>query len=368
MQQHGLTVYHPDRACHGYTLFTPMTGATAYLIDMQGAIVHRWSLPGQPGTYGHLLDNGHLLSNIRTGNEPAAFGGRGGRLVELDWEGNVVWDYVEATLHHDFDRLPNGNTMVLGWEQAPSDMASQIQGGLPGTEHEQGIWSDYFREITPDHRVVWEWRGYDHLDVATDRIGPLHRRAEWTHANACKVMPDGNVLTSFRLINTVGIIDKTSGQFTWKWGPDELGGQHDPSPLPNGNILIFDNGWHTRRLASSSPGSRVIEVDAATDTIVWSYETKPGWRFFSSFISGAQRLENGNTLICEGMQGRLFEVTTEGAIVWEYVNPFYGEDERWGNVNIVFRAYRYSPDFPGFRGKSFSPDTYAWLSHLYTRS
>jgi hypothetical protein len=95
----------------------------------------------------------------------------------------------------------------------------------------------------------------------------------------------------------------------------------------------------------------VIEVDAATDTIVWSYDTKPSWRFFSSFISGAQRLENGNTLICEGMQGRLFEVTTEGNIVWEYVNPFFGEDERWGNVNIVFRAYRYSPDFSGFRGK-----------------
>jgi hypothetical protein len=180
-------------------------------------------------------------------------------------------------------------------------------------------------------------------------------------------MPDGNVLTSFRMINTVGIIDKASGNFTWKWGQDELGGQHDPNPLPNGNILIFDNGWYTRRLAAS-PCSRVIEVDATTDTIVWSYDTKPSWRFFSSFISGAQRLENGNTLICEGMQGRLFEVTTEGNIVWEYVNPFFGEDERWGNVNIVFRAYRYSPDFSGFRGKSFSPDTYTWLSHLYARS
>lgn len=95
----------------------------------------------------------------------------------------MVWDCIEDTLHHDFDRLPNDNTMVLGWEQVPSDMASQIQGGLPGTEHEQGIWGD-----------------------------------------------------------------------------------------------------------------------------------------------------------C------------------------------WGNVNIVFRAYRYSPDFSGFRGKSFSPDTYAWLSHLFARS
>ncbi len=365
MHSLGLTTYRPDRANQGYTLFTPMTGTATYLIDMQGTIVHRWQLPGQPGTYGHLLENGHLLSNIRTGDEPASFGGRGGRLVELDWESNLVWDYVEPTLHHDFSRLPNGNTMVLGWEKVPQSLESQIQGGLPGTEHEEGIWGDYFREITPDHQVVWEWHGYEHLDLSADLIGPLHRRAEWTHANTCSVLPDGNLLTSFRIINTVGIIDKVSNDFTWKWGKEELGGQHDPNLLANGNILIFDNGWHTRRLVSY-PTSRVIEVNPTTNTVDWCYETKPGWNFFSSFISGAQRLENGDTLICEGMRGRIFEVTPEGEIVWEYVNPFFGEDERWGYVNTVFRAYRYSPDFPGFQGKSFSPDAHAWLSHLYT--
>jgi hypothetical protein len=365
MHTRGLTLSKPERACHGYTLFTPMTGTATYLIDMHGAIVHRWTLPARPGSYGYLLENGHLLTNIRSGNEPVDFGGRGGRILELDWDSTIVWDYAEDTLHHDFSRMPNGHTMVLGWERLPDSMASQIQGGLPGTEHEQGIWSDYFREITPDKQVIWEWHGHEHLDLATDVIAPLHRRQEWTHANTCEVMPDGNLLTSFRLINTIGIIDKQSGRFLWKWGKDELGGQHDPTPLPNGNILLFDNGWLTRRL-TPFPGSRVIEVDPQTDTILWTYETKPGWAFFSSFISGAQRLDNGNTLICEGMRGRIFEVTPAGEIVWEFVNPFFGDDERWGNVNIVFRAYRYSPDFPGFQGKAFTPDTYAWLSHLYT--
>ncbi len=367
MHKRGLTVYQAHKACHGYTLFTPMTGTATYLIDMHGAIVHRWTLPARPGSYGYLLDNGHLLVNNRTGNEPTSFGGRGGGLLELDWDSTILWEYVEETLHHDFSRLPNGNTMVLGWETVPDDMVAQIQGGLPGTEHEQGIWGDFFREITPQKQVVWEWHGYEHLDLATDVIGPLQRRQEWTHANACEVMPDGNILTSFRLTNTIGIIDKQSGRFLWKWGRDELGGQHNPTALAHGNILLFDNGWHTRR-PTASVGSRIVEVDPQTETIPWAYETRPSWDFFSSFISGAQRLDNGNTLICEGMKGRLFEVTSEGEIVWEYVNPFFGHDERWGLSNPVFRAYRYSPDFPGFQDKPLSPDTYAWLSHLYIAS
>jgi hypothetical protein len=116
------------------------------------------------------------------------------------------------------------------------------------------------------------------------------------------------------------------------------------------------------------PRSRVIEVDPATGNIGWSYETRPPWAFFSSFISDAQRLPNGNTLICEGQTGRLFEVTYDGEIVWEYVNPFFGENERYGRVNLVFRAYRYGPDFPGLQGKSLDPARYAWLNHLYRRS
>jgi hypothetical protein len=96
-------------------------------------------------------------------------------------------------------------------------------------------------------------------------------------------------------------------------------------------------------------------VDPSANEIVWTYETRPGWNFFSFFISGAQRLPNGNTLICEGMTGRLFEVTYEGEIVWEYVSPFYGEHERFGRSNTIFRAYRYGPDFAGFSEKDLDP-------------
>ena len=341
-----------------------MEGTGAYLLDMRANVVHRWELAHRPGDYGYLLESGNLLISGHTDQGPLHIGGKGGVLTELDWAGNKVWEYVDDTLHHDFCRMANRNTMVLGWEKVPIDVANRVKGGKPGTEPEIGLWSDYFREVTPEGETAWEWHAYQNLDPEEDAICPLHRRDEWTHTNTCEVLPDGNVLTSYRLLDTVAIIDKSSGKFIWKWGRDQLGHQHDPTLLDNGNILIFDNGWHS--MTAPTPGSRIIEVEPNSGEIRWEYKTKPGWDFFSAFISGAQRLPNGNTLVCEGMTGRVFEITYEGEMVWEYVNPFFGYDERFGHANRLFRAYRYGPDFPGFKGKDLTTEANAWLSHLYT--
>src|SRR5262249_39379600 len=122
--------------------------------------------------------------------------------------------------------------------------------------------------------------------------------------------------------------------------------QHAPTLLENGNVLIFDNGPH--RLDDSVPYSRVIEVNPATNEIVWKYQDKPTWNFFSPRMGYAQRLANGNKLITESSFGRFFEVTKEGKIVWEYVNPFFGKPFFGGpptsESNQVFRAIRYSEE------------------------
>jgi outer membrane protein assembly factor BamB len=135
-----------------------------------------------------------------------------------------------------------------------------------------------------------------------------------------------------------------------------------PEGLPGeGNILVFDNqgaaGFPPIYL-NMFPGSRILEIDPTTEQILWQYDAsctgRPFWTFFSSFISSARRLPNGNTLICEGMNGRLFQVTTAGEIVWEYVNPHFGQwadhdVESGGSMsNWVFRAqpipYDWVPD------------------------
>src|SRR5712692_4543336 len=95
-------------------------------------------------------------------------------------------------------------------------------------------------------------------------------RSEWTHGNAVMELADGNLLVSFRDISTIIKIERRTGQVLWKMGAPPLSGQHAPTPLPNDNILIFDNGPH--RLDESFPFSRVIEVNSRTSEIVWKYE------------------------------------------------------------------------------------------------
>jgi Arylsulfotransferase (ASST) len=121
-------------------------------------------------------------------------------------------------------------------------------------------------------------------------------------------------------------------------------GQHAPSLLPNGNLLIFDNGPH--RLDHSFPFSRVIEVNPVTKEIVSKYQEGILPNFYSPRNSNAQRLPNGNTLVNEGSFGRFFEVSPEDEVVWEYVNPYFGPatEAPKSQYNNVFRVYRYTEE------------------------
>ncbi len=96
--------------------------------------------------------------------------------------------------------------------------------------------------------------------------------------------------------------------------------------------------------------SRVLEVDPTTNTIVWEYRDTPPYNFFSPTISGVRRLPNGNTLITEGNFGRMFQVTPDKQVVWEYINPYFPAGPDGALVNGVFRATHYLPeDIPAFR-------------------
>jgi hypothetical protein len=241
--------------------------------------------------------------------------------------------------------LNNGNVLLLCAAELPAEIARQIQGGRPRTEVGGKIWADYLAELTRDGRIVWEWRTWDHLLPADYPITvPQNERSEWTHGNAVVETSDGNLLVSFRNVSTIVKIDRRSGDVLWKLGAPTLSGQHAPAPLPNGNILIFDNG--PTRLDQTFPFSRVIEVNPVSKEVVWKYQDPNPESFFSDRISNAQRLPNGNTLINEGMFGRFFEVTPAAEVVWEYVNPHFGPAVKPAQMqsNSVFRVYRYTED------------------------
>ena len=343
----GLTALDEQRACPGYVLYTPLySSGEVYLINLQGVEVHRWDMPYPPGLYGYLLPNGNLfyMGAVQDATQEDRFPSwkrfNGGVLLEVDWNGNVVWEHHDRDHHHDARRTPSGGAIYLTVERVPDEVAAQVKGGVPGSGKD-GMWADVIVEVDAAGRRVWEWHAFEHLDFKTDVITFNDLRDEWSHGNTVVPLADDKVMVSFRHISTVGIIDKQTGDFVWKLGYDVLAQQHDPSMLPNGNILIFDNGAHRRNL--TLPFSRVIEVDPKTNDVVWEYRDAPAYNFFSYFISGARRLPNGNTLITEGASGRMFQVTPDGEVVWEYINPHFHPNPRADGetVNSVFRATHY---------------------------
>jgi len=353
MARTGLIALDETLACPGYTLYAPMFGpGTVYLLDLQGREVHRWELPHPPGLYSYLLPDGHLFYLGKLRDEtwdrfPLWHRFKGGVLLEGDWDGKVVWEYHDPDHHHDARRTPSGGAIYLAIERVPREVAARVRGGVPGSA-KNGMWADVIVEIDAAGNRVWEWHAYEHLDVDRDVITFNDPRDEWSHANTVAPLPGDRVLASFRNISTVGIIDKRTGAFTWKLGYDVLAQQHDPSLLPSGNILIFDNGAHRRDEAM--PASRVIEVEPASSNIVWEYRDDPPYNFFSPYISGARRLPNGNTLITEGNFGRMFQVTPDSQVVWEYINPYFPPDADGVSTNAVFRATHYrAEDIPALR-------------------
>jgi len=282
-----------------------------------------------------------------SGAGPPLFAGKCGLMREYDWDGNVVWEQRDDNQHHDARRLASGNTLYIAWRELDAATAARIKGGIGGTEADGKIYGDVVRETTPDGDLVWEWSLTD-LDLDKYPICPLCTRAEYAHANTCSPLPGGDIMVTFRVLNLIIIIDAQTKAVKWEYQDLALGHPHASYLLENGNILLFANGFHGRH---ADLWSRVIEIDPVTKESQWQFTADPVTSFYSGNISGAQRLWSGNTLICEGGKGCLFEVTPAGEIVWEYVSPYDVNHSVFGEVNWIFRALRYAPDAPELQGR-----------------
>lgn len=388
----GTTIYDPAKAHNQYVLFAGADHKT-HLIDMNGNEVRTWDYPGQPsgmldpaligGKRGHVVLQTGKGGGMETGLVPGALVQANKSLGEVDWNGNIVWSFGEkapggeARQHHDWARLANGNTLVL----------SDIRRPIPGFANPEPV-SDAIYEVSQSGDIVWTWDMSEHLDElgftpSEMTLIKASKEADYFHVNTMRPLgpnhwyrdgdnrfaPD-NIIISSRNANFIAIIDKASSEIVWRVGPsyenwenrgplpqdiDQIVGQHDPHMIPEGlpgagNILIFDNqgeAGYPPAVMKMNGGSRVIEINPVTRKIVWEYtgssSGSPDWSFLSSFISNARRLPNGNTFIDEGMNGRFFQVTPAGEIVWEYVSPYSGDappSPRGNKVtsNWVYRA------------------------------
>lgn len=374
--QTGLTISKPG-VQPGYVVFGAPDGY-AYAIDVKGQVAGKWPspLPNTVMGYARPLANGNLLARTAPVRQAAAAAGGYAEAVsaptsvEFGQDGKEVWKYSDTVrgLHHDLERMENGNTLFV--------CANDID--RPDISKRK-LRDDCLIEVDKSGKVVWEWKTIDHLDElglpkeARDAImngyggqrtglgaPPPTNAFDYLHMNAASPIPSGlnytdprfragNIVVSYRYINTIAVIDRTSGKIVWKMVGVSIGQHHThfiPPGLPGaGHILVFDNGLvdeNTNPMRiSSRPNSRILEIDPLTDKIVWSYtadkSNRPIWTFYSHYISGVQRQPNGNTLICEGANGRIFEVTPSGEIVWEFVNPYSKSDGKLTD-NTVFRA------------------------------
>jgi len=392
-------------ALDGYTLYAPLTQETTYLVDMDGEVVHEWDHETQPGLYQYLEESGNLLRASRA-RLPSRINGNGfgGVVEEIDWDGNVVWSFEygndDVMQHHDIERLPNGNVLILAWEYRSGDEAIAA-GRDPDLLPDGEVWPDHVVEYSPaTGEIVWEWRVWDHLvqdvddtkanfgDVAANpqkvdiNYTPTRSlqepgEADWNHANSVAYNAElDQVVISLRSFDEIWIVDHATttedargaaGDLLFRYGNPATYGKgdvaeqtlfatHDAEWIADGldgagNILIFNNGRPNLRPYSSvdeivpviEDGEYVLDDDGVFEAeIERVYPNDEDDRFLAAIISGSQRLPNGNTLLNYGTHGRVIEVTPGGKVVWDYINPFFTLRPQTprGNPNFSLEPWR----------------------------
>ena len=328
----GVVRADPERSAPGYNVFTSRSRAPAVLMDHEGTILHEWDEPAwERGKWQHveLQPDGSLFLVLKHA-----------ALVKFDWDSNVLWK-TPMKIHHDIDVGPDGRIYALGEgvEEFPYQGRkipindNQIVTISPEGEilNEISLYPLLADFVDPERfeeidKAVHE--GEDPTETRRNRLDALHTNSvEVLREDLGDIAPAGSFLLSVRNIDLVVIIDSEGKEVLWSWGPGEIIRQHHATVLPNGNILLFDNrdGEETTLLVSDNPdeekASRVVEVDPATKKIVWEYRGTEADPFYSYSRGSSQKLENGNVLIAESNRGRALEVTPNGEIVWEYLNP-----------------------------------------------
>ncbi|KAI7547761.1 hypothetical protein KC331_g4818 [Hortaea werneckii] len=355
----GLRDIDSSKVSPGYTLFAHLTNpGIARMIDNTGVEVRRWSLPARPGRHVRILPNSNLAYNGVHPDAPRLFPlwqkYRGGVMIQIDPSGKTVQRWEDPLAHHDQNHLDDGTLLYTTLQPLSDAEAATVQGGIPGTEAPDGkIYSDCIKHVDPrTGELLWFWRLIEHVDPSVFPLQPHYTRDHYPLINSVALLRDGNILASLRSVSAVIIISRDTGKVIWHLDSTVVAQQHHATEMEDGSILIFDNGVY--RHHESFPYSRIIQVNRATKQIVWQYREKNPMTFFTPFMGGAQRLANGNTLITEAANSRIFEVTKEREMVWEYVVDTFATYEGLDATelegmfdypaNAIFRAYKYTPE------------------------
>jgi hypothetical protein len=354
----GVVIHDRNRTWPGYNLYCSRSAPEAYLINMEGDVIHKWSYPQSSDDlwdYAIMLDQGELIVIRKFKN-----------LFKLSRSSELLGG-CQIWAHHDVARNEDGTFFVISKERRDY--------------RELTVRFSTINHLTSDFRLIDQFSTYERLDrikSAFDQRSFLDTKLDkrkknkslgkfteglkslagiemdeegkkkvyvYFHANTVTILQDtelgrrdrrfrkGNLLTCFRNVNQIAVLDRDNWDILWVWGEGVLEEPHHPTLTDDGTILIFDNGVYREH-------SKIIEIDPVTLDIVWEYAGDPPQDFFSPTKGSAQRLPNGNTLVCDGDSGRSFEVTRDGEIVWEWLNPNLKE----GHRETVYRMMRLAPE------------------------
>lgn len=318
---------------------------TIALVDKRGEVKRQWTIDYTPmvsklDRSGNLMISGQ--KNLLPDDEKVAHGiYQHFEIIAPD--GKVIWAYENKLKHHDFTRLPNGNIAFIQYYSLSPDAIKYR--GQKATLFKGKVWPDKIIEVSPKtNEVVWEWRSHEHIDLgAFRRHDP---RGDILHTNSIAYIENfyrtkkPAYMISARGPSKVYIIDKESKKVLWE-SPDRLFRlQHDAIFTGPSTVMAFSNGVVK---------SEVIEFDLKSKKVIWKYQggdhVYDQMQFFSSIVSGAQRLSNGNTLITLGTRGYVLEVDANKNVVWNYFNQIKLQDMRhsWPFPSI-FKARQYPSD------------------------
>ncbi|NRR92870.1 hypothetical protein HSX10_14950 [Winogradskyella undariae] len=353
-----------------YVLVVDQTGQGADIINHDGDEIFSWNFDAAIGNDASLLDDGSMLVCLKANDAAITFGGYGGVFQKInadqttDWE--VSYSTTTQTAHHDVDYLSNGNIIFPVWEQLLVSDASEM--GFSGS---QDIYPEAIIEMNPvTQEIVWEWHATDHLiqdhnstklNYGTVQDNPNkidinynsgQANGDIMHANGITVDETNNIIyLTINNYSEIWVIDHsttTAQAATSTGGNYNLGGDlvyrfgnplaydnvgevtindvHYPNLLDTGNMLVFSNNIYDNQSAvfeyQLNPPYQLIAGQDNEPELVWSFTDS---ELYSSGLGGAVRTPNGNTLIAEGRDGTVWEVSNSGEVLWKYA----GYDTLW---------------------------------------
>lgn len=322
-----------EKAWFGYYLYSSTSSypfPVAHLINCYGRIIHSWSNSiNQPP----VEDN---PPNFLRGWNHVAVDKAGSlfciiplhSLIKLDKYSNLLWE-ARISAHHDLAYSENGDLFVLTesprFHYGDRDKFLFLDNEITVLNSSGEILRQYsIYEILQNSRILQKiievavrerqhslFQEYQNIDLnvkaflETSRYTGSKREAlkqlrqlpgspcDLLHTNSLAILgahpsglwKKGNVLISLRNLNLIVVLDLDKGSVVWFWGRGVLSGQHQPSALPNGNVLIFDNGANVGR-------SRLLEVNPVHNSISWEYYGSPMESFFSALAGGCELLPN----------------------------------------------------------------------------